>query len=517
MKVIRERVFESDVSVLIADNGEIPILVAGDYKQVMTIKQAENQWMLSNGYERVGGVNCGFFQMGNGEMLNQCLTDWDNVKISKTGYCDGVADIGFDGSKIVVGDFPDFQGCQWMRGLSWGILKDSKEWNLVPSNFISNANSYQPRTMIGSNKQNQTVLIVVDGRGVKSKIDSTKTSKGITRTQQIELAKRYDLKHCVNADGGGSSVIEYKGEILNNPSDGSLRKCSDFVILYGKKENKVESDNVSYKFTKYMIPSNKYSLKCPYSMTPQYVTIHDTANQAPAINEAKYMTGNEQATSFHFVCDESEVIQCAELNRNCFHAGDGGSGTGNRKSIGVEIARPTNTNRSLYDRAEENAVYLSARLLFKYGLGIDRLKKHQDWSNKKCPNVILSENRWESFKDRVRWVLDEIKKGNVEVDIESGTTGLKKTESVPNKPVDVPVETTKHFRVVISSNAVRENANVSLANVKAKGVDAFIAIAPVNNVTYYRVVSGSYSNRDNAVVRQNELKKLGISSFLVFE
>ena len=247
MKLIKERVYDSDVFVLIADNGEIPLLVAGDYKQTMTIKQAENQWMIDNGYERVAGVNCGFFNMSTKEMLSQCLCDWSNIKSSETGYEDGVADIAFDGSKIVVGDIANFKGYQWVRGTSWGIMKEGKEWNLVPDSFKANANSYQPRTMIGKNDNGQPVLIVVDGRNVKSKIDTSKTSKGITRTQQIELAKRYKLTDCVNADGGGSSVMEYQGDIINTLSDGSLRKCSDFVILYRKKEIKQESDNMTNK------------------------------------------------------------------------------------------------------------------------------------------------------------------------------------------------------------------------------------------------------------------------------
>jgi hypothetical protein len=63
MKLIKERVFDSDVYVMIANEGETPLLVAGEYKQVMTVKEAENHWMLNNGYERVGAVNCGFFNM----------------------------------------------------------------------------------------------------------------------------------------------------------------------------------------------------------------------------------------------------------------------------------------------------------------------------------------------------------------------------------------------------------------------------------------------------------------------
>ena len=39
-------------------------------------------------------------------------------------------------------------------------------------------------------------------------------------------------------------------------------------------------------------PSSKYSIKSPYSMTPQYITIHNTANDASARNEVSYMNSN---------------------------------------------------------------------------------------------------------------------------------------------------------------------------------------------------------------------------------
>lgn len=41
--------------------------------------------------------------------------------------------------------------------------------------------------------------------------------------------------------------------------------------------------------------------------------------------------------SCHFALGDIEVIQGIPLNRNAWHSGDGTNGTGNRKSIAVEI------------------------------------------------------------------------------------------------------------------------------------------------------------------------------------
>ena len=199
-----------------------------------------------------------------------------------------------------------------------------------------------------------------------------------------------------------------------------------------------------YKFSQNLVSSSKYSIKCPYSLTPEYVTVHDTANSASASNEVSYMISNSNQTSFHLAVDESNCIQGIPFNRNSWADGDGANGTGNRKSINVEICRPTNSNRSLYDKAEENAVYVLARLLYAYGLGIDKLKRHYDWSGKNCPAVILSEKRWESFKGRVHYVLGEIKAGRCASALSSGTTSITTTTTNTKQTQSVSkVETVK--------------------------------------------------------------------------
>ena len=150
------------------------------------------------------------------------------------------------------------------------------------------------------------------------------------------------------------------------------------------------------------ISSSLYSVKSPYLMTPQYITIHNTANDASADNEYKFMTSTnaKSTTGWHIVVDDVKAIYAIPLNRNSWHAGDGVNGTGNRKSIGIEICY-SKSGGSRYNKAEENCVQLVASLLKKYGLSIDRVKKHQDWSGKKCPHRILDEGRWNSFKERI--------------------------------------------------------------------------------------------------------------------
>ena len=50
------------------------------------------------------------------------------------------------------------------------------------------------------------------------------------------------------------------------------------------------------KITQNLVDASKYSLKCPYSMKPEAITVHNTANDASATNEIAYMRSNDSST-----------------------------------------------------------------------------------------------------------------------------------------------------------------------------------------------------------------------------
>ena len=57
---------------------------------------------------------------------------------------------------------------------------------------------------------------------------------------------------------------------------------------------------------KNLVPTSKYDIKCPYSMTPIGITVHNTANDASAKNEINYMISNNAYNSFHYAVDDKE-------------------------------------------------------------------------------------------------------------------------------------------------------------------------------------------------------------------
>lgn len=163
---------------------------------------------------------------------------------------------------------------------------------------------------------------------------------------------------------------------------------------------------MGYTFIDQPMPSSKRSLKQPYTMKAEYITIHNTSNSAPARNEVSYMQGNSLQTGFHVAIDENYVIKCADFNRNTWHAGDGTNGTGNRKSIGIEICRSTG-DANLFAQAEQNCAEYVAKLLKERGWGISKVKKHQDWSGKYCPHKTLDKG-WQRFLNMIQAELNKL-------------------------------------------------------------------------------------------------------------
>ena len=146
---------------------------------------------------------------------------------------------------------------------------------------------------------------------------------------------------------------------------------------------------------KSLISSDKYGVKCPYKMTPKGICIHNTANDAPAKNEVSYMKSNNNEVSYHIAIDDLEAIQVIPFDRNAWHAGDGGSGQGNRNYIAVEICY-SESGGDRFIKAEKRAAKEVAALLKQYGWTINNVKKHQDFSNKYCPHRTLDMG-WQRF------------------------------------------------------------------------------------------------------------------------
>lgn len=143
------------------------------------------------------------------------------------------------------------------------------------------------------------------------------------------------------------------------------------------------------------------------AMDATTLTIHNTGNpSSTAKNERAWLTNlkNIRTASFHIVLDEHEAIECLPLNENAWHSGDGnGSKSGNRTSIGIEICESGDYSKTL-----DNAAELLASMLKGRGWGVDRLRRHYDWSGKVCPRLMFSGGSWAGWIAFKKMVADKM-------------------------------------------------------------------------------------------------------------
>lgn len=97
----------------------------------------------------------------------------------------------------------------------------------APEEFnLGFAEMRHPRTMIGVDGDGSIWLLTVDGR-------QPKLSAGMTLAELQSLARRLRLTDALNLDGGGSTTMWVKGEVVNSPSDAAgPRKVSDALLVF---------------------------------------------------------------------------------------------------------------------------------------------------------------------------------------------------------------------------------------------------------------------------------------------
>lgn len=250
---------------------------------------------------------------------------------------------------------------------------------------------------------------------------------------------------------------------------------------------------MAYTILKKYLLASKYPLKSPYNMIPMGITVHNTYNDASAINEVKYMTGNDLSTSFHAAVDDINVVLAIPFNRNAWHAGDK-NGDGNRKTIGIEICY-SKSGGIRFDNAEKNAAKYIATLLKDYGWTVKNIYKHKDWSNKNCPHRTMA-NGWERFLNMVQNELDKLN------GVSTSTTTTKPVAStttsvVINKGTVVSiVNGAKYYNgkpvpswIIKKNWIVKENPKGDRVVID-KSVDGKSSICSPISSTYLVVVSG---------------------------
>lgn len=257
---------------------------------------------------------------------------------------------------------------------------------------------------------------------------------------------------------------------------------------------------MSIKVVKNLVSSSKYSIKCPYTITPQYITFHNTANSASAESEVKYMISNNNQVSFHYAVDDKEVVQGVPTNRNAWHCGDG-KGNGNMKSIGVEVCY-SKSGGDKYKKAEALAIKFIAQLLHERGWGVDRVRTHKSWTEigvktgystyvKNCPHRVLDEGRWNAVLKAIQKELDSLN-GKKVTQVSKPSTSASTTSKVTGT-VKILASTLNYY------NSPRWTKPTG--TVKKNEVFTVVGKVKVDGAYQYKLKAGNYITASSKYVK----------------
>ena len=268
---------------------------------------------------------------------------------------------------------------------------------------------------------------------------------------------------------------------------------------------------MAYKIVNNMLPTSKYGIKAPYAMNPLYITVHNTGNTASARNEAAYHNSNNAQVSYHVAIDDKEAVQLIPFNRTAWHAGDG-MGNGNMRSIGIEICYSMDNGYSgaksaRYKAAEENAALYIAYVLKQYGWGMDRLKRHYDWSGKDCPHKMHATGTYQAFRNRIQAHLNALN-SNSSKPAKKPTNSKKSTTTIVNEVIAGEWGTGNArfnalrkagYNPTTIQNAVNKKLGASPSKPAKKSIDTVAR----------EVIAGKWGNGN---ARFNALKKAGYNA-----
>ena len=188
-----------------------------------TSDMAEN----NNAVLAINGDYYGARQSGyvirNGKLYRDTSGNRDALVIQKNGEFKFVSESETSASDLLQ------EGA--LQVFSFGpVLLNNGEVSVDENDEVGMAMASNPRTAIGYLGNNHYVFVVSDGR--------TSESVGLSLYELASFMKELGVKDAYNLDGGGSSTMVFKGEIINNPTtsgrSGEERAVSDIVYIGGE-------------------------------------------------------------------------------------------------------------------------------------------------------------------------------------------------------------------------------------------------------------------------------------------
>lgn len=106
------------------------------------------------------------------------------------------------------------------------LVKDNQIFIDMTAQKLQSIGGRNPRTAIGYTKDNDLVLVAVDGR--------EGSSIGLTLVELANLMHSLGCTNAINLDGGGSTVMYVKGQIVNHPHQPGGISLSNAIVISKK-------------------------------------------------------------------------------------------------------------------------------------------------------------------------------------------------------------------------------------------------------------------------------------------
>lgn len=159
-----------------------------------------------------------------------------------------------------------------------------------------------------------------------------------------------------------------------------------------------------------LIPTGQWNQRPGIAMQARYYTQHETGNTNRGANADMHVNWlhdgakgvPDAQVGFHFVVDDTKIVQLLPVNEVAWHAGDG-NGPGNYSSVGCELCVNSDRNAA---KAEANAAALAAGVMEALGIPQENLRSHYSWVKGRpgahyCPEKILTRDGWDGYAKQV--------------------------------------------------------------------------------------------------------------------
>lgn len=130
--------------------------------------------------------------------------------------------------KLNIGTSPDWKNVKHIISGGPYLVKNSEVFVDMTAQKLGSVGGKNPRTAIGYTKDNEMIMVAVDGR--------EGSSVGMTLMQLANFMKSLGCVNAMNLDGGGSTVMYVNGQVVNKPQVRGGITLSNALVL-SKKVN----------------------------------------------------------------------------------------------------------------------------------------------------------------------------------------------------------------------------------------------------------------------------------------